>query len=73
MKTISLKNVYNLKREEMKAVFAGSRELELSDGINCSGNCNVTLDGVLKKGSCKIAAGMGGQEYCYCDSGLGSC
>ena len=55
----------NLSRKEMKGIAGGI----VSPGGTCAGSCDVTLDGVVKSGSCKIAKG----GNCYCSSGLGYC
>lgn len=73
MKKINLKDGnLMLSRSAMKTIQGGlflDRDLSLGGGTgDCSGSCDVTLDGVKKSGTCKVSQG-----YCYCSSGLGSC
>lgn len=73
MKTISLRDSNNrLSRNEMKTINGGNlnylTKAPIGQTGTCSGDCDVTLDGVVKKGKCTVA-----QDYCYCSSGLGVC
>lgn len=53
-----------LSRDEMKNILGG-----VVEPLECSGSCDVTIDGVVKKGTCKTTS----NSLCYCSSGLGQC